>query len=43
VVESAVRLSVLLVDPEMAIEHAFKEVAEEVSNLLGMPVFFGKV
>jgi hypothetical protein len=43
VVESAVRLSVLLVDPEMAIEHAFKEVAEEVSSLLAMPVFFGKV
>ena len=43
VVESAVLLSVLLVDPEMAIEHAFKEVAEEVSSLLAMPVFFGKV
>ena len=43
IVESAVMLSVLLVDPEMAIEHAFKEVMDEVSNLLEMPVFYGKV
>jgi hypothetical protein len=43
IVDSAVRLSVLLVDPEMAIEHAFKEVVDEVSNLLMMPVFYGKV
>jgi uncharacterized protein YfdQ (DUF2303 family) len=43
IVDSAVRLSVLLVDPEMAIEHAFKEVVDEVSNLLKMPVFYGKV
>jgi hypothetical protein len=43
IVDSAVKLSVLLVDPEMAIEHAFKEVVDEVSNLLGMPVFYGKV
>ncbi len=43
IVDSAVRLSVLLVDPEMAIEHAFKEVVDEVSSLLGMPVFYGKV
>jgi uncharacterized protein YfdQ (DUF2303 family) len=43
IVDAAVRLSVLLVDPEMAIEHAFKEVVDEVSNLLAMPVFYGKV
>lgn len=43
IVDGAVKLSVLLVDPEMAIEHAFKEVTEEVSSLLGMPVFYGKV
>jgi hypothetical protein len=43
IVDAAVRLSVLLVDPEMAIEHAFKEVVDEVSTLLGMPVFYGKV
>jgi hypothetical protein len=43
IVEAAVKLSVLLVDPEMAIEHAFKEVCDEVSNLLGMLVFQGKV
>ena len=43
IVDSAVKLSVLLVDPEMAIEHAFKEVMDEVSNLLEMPVFYGKV
>ncbi len=43
IVDSAVKLSVLLVDPEMAIEHAFKEVVDEVSTLLGMPVFYGKV
>jgi hypothetical protein len=43
VVDSAVKLSVLLVDPEMAIEHAFKEVIDEVSSLLEMPVFYGCV
>jgi uncharacterized protein YfdQ (DUF2303 family) len=43
IVNSAVKLSVLLVDPEMAIEHAFKEVVDEVSTRLGMPVFYGKV
>ena len=43
IVDSAVKLSVLLVDPEMAIEHAFREVVEGVSNLLEMPVFYGKV
>jgi hypothetical protein len=43
IVDAAVRLSVLLVDPEMAIEHAFKEVVDEVSTLLVMPVFYGKV
>ena len=43
IVDSAVKLSVLLVDPDMAIEHAFKEVMDEVSNLLEMPVFYGKV
>lgn len=43
IVDSAVRLSVLLVEPEMAIEHAFKEVVDEVSSLLGMRVFYGNV
>lgn len=43
VVDSAVKLSVLLVDPEMAIEHAFKEVIDEVSSILEMPVFYGCV
>ena len=43
IVDSAVKLSVLLVDPEMAIEHAFKEVMDEVSDLLETPVFYGKV
>jgi uncharacterized protein YfdQ (DUF2303 family) len=43
IVDAAVKLSVLLVEPEMAIEHAFKEVVDEVSNLLGMPVFYGKI
>ena len=43
IVDSAVKLSVLLVDPEMAIEHAFKEVMDEVSNLLEMPVFYGAI
>jgi hypothetical protein len=41
--DGAVKLSILLVDPEMALEHAFKEVMDEVSQLLGMPVFYGKV
>ena len=43
IVEGAVKLSVLLVDPEMAIEHAFKEVMDEVSKRLAMNVFYGKV
>jgi hypothetical protein len=43
IVEGSVKLSVLLVDPEMAIEHAFKEVVDEVSSLLEMPVFYGQV
>lgn len=43
VVESAVKLSVLLVDPEMAFEHAFKEVVSDVQERLNMPVFYGKV
>jgi uncharacterized protein YfdQ (DUF2303 family) len=43
IVDAAVKLSVLMVDPEMAIEHAFKEAMDEVSNLLEMPVFYGKV
>jgi len=43
IVEGAVKLSVLLVDPEMAIEHAFAEVINEVSSLLEMPVFYGQV
>jgi len=43
IVEGAVKLSVLLVDPEMAIEHAFREVVDAVSNLLEMPVFYGKI
>ena len=43
IVDSTVKLSVLLVDPEMAIEHAFKEVMDEVSKELEMPVFYGKV
>lgn len=42
VVDSAVKLSVLLVDPEMAIEHAFKEVVAQVAELLKMPVHYGK-
>lgn len=41
--EGAVRLSVLLVDPEMAFEHAFSEVTDYVANALEMPVFWGKV
>ena len=43
IVDSAVNLSVLLLDPEMAIEHAFKEVIDEVSKRLAMNVFYGKV
>lgn len=43
IVQDAVRLSVLLVDPEMAFEHAFRDVVSRVSNRLGMPVFYGKV
>ena len=43
IVEGAVKLSVLLVDPEMAIEHAFKEVVDEVTSLLEMPVYYGQV
>lgn len=43
VVESAVKLSVLLVDPEMAFEHAFKEVVSDVQERLNLPVFYGKV
>lgn len=43
IVDGAVKLSVLLVDPEMAIEHAFREVIDGVSSLLEMPVFYGKV
>jgi uncharacterized protein YfdQ (DUF2303 family) len=43
IVEGAVKLSVLLVDPEMAIEHAFAEVTNEVSSLLEMPVLYGQV
>ena len=42
IVDSAVTLSVLLVDPEMAIEHAFKEVMDEISGRLAMKVFYGK-
>ncbi len=41
IVESSVRLSVLLIDPEMAIEHAFKEVLNEVTEALEMPAFYG--
>lgn len=41
--EGAVKLSVLLVDPEMAFEHAFREVVSRVSSLLEMPVFYGRV
>lgn len=41
--DSAVHLSVLLVDPEMAFEHAFREVVNQVSTQLDMPVFWGKV
>jgi hypothetical protein len=41
--EGAVRLSLLLVDPEMAFEHAFREVANQVASALEMPVFWGKV
>jgi hypothetical protein len=40
---SSVKLSVLLIDPELAIEHAFCQVAGEVSTLLNMPVFYGKI
>jgi len=40
-VESSVKLSVLLVDPEMAIEHAFNEVVAEAADLLKMPVHHG--
>lgn len=41
--DSAVHLSVLLIDPEMAFEHAFREVANQVSTQLDMPVFWGQV
>lgn len=41
--DSAVHLSVLLIDPEMAFEHAFREVTNQVSTQLDMPVFWGKV
>lgn len=41
--DGAVRLSVLLVDPEMAFEHAFAEVVNTVSTALKMPVLFGKI
>ncbi len=41
IVESSVRLSVLLIDPEMAIEHAFQEALNEVAEALQMPAFYG--
>jgi hypothetical protein len=43
VVEGAVKLSVLLVDPEMAFEHAFRVVVEECAQLLEMPVYWGSI
>jgi hypothetical protein len=41
--EGAVKLSVLLVDPDLAIEHAFRQVVSKVSSLLEMPIFYGRV
>lgn len=41
IVESSVRLSVLLIDPEMAIEHAFQEALNDVAEALQMPAFYG--
>lgn len=41
--EGAVRMSVLLIDPEIAFEHAFRQVANQVASALEMPVFWGKV
>jgi uncharacterized protein YfdQ (DUF2303 family) len=41
--EGAVRLSVLLIDPELAFEHAFGAVVNQVAAALEMPVFWGKV
>ena len=43
IVEGAVKLSVLLVDPEFAIQHAFKEVVDEVCSLLELPVYYGQI
>jgi hypothetical protein len=43
VVEGAVKLSVLLVDPEMAYEHAFRVVVEDCAQRLEMPVYWGSV
>lgn len=43
IVEGSVRLSVLLIDPEMALEHSFKAVVDQVAGQLNMPVFYGKV
>jgi hypothetical protein len=43
IVDGSVRLSVLLLDPEMALEHTFKAVVDQVAEQLEMPVFYGKV
>jgi uncharacterized protein YfdQ (DUF2303 family) len=43
IVEGSVRLSVLLIDPEMALEHTFQAVVDQVAEQLEMPVFYGKV
>lgn len=43
IVEGVVRLSVLLLDPEHAFEHAFCEVVDRVSKMLDMPVYWGKI
>lgn len=41
--EGSVWLSVLLVDPELAHEHAFREVVNECSSRLQMPLYWGQI
>jgi hypothetical protein len=43
IMEGSVRLSVLLVDPEMAFEHAFREVVDECQNRLQMQLYWGRI
>lgn len=43
IVESTVRLSVLLIDPEYALEHAFSQIVSKVSDSLELPVHMGRV